>query len=87
MAWVLAQVVLGHAQPVFAPSAAVVALAASVGGRGTQAAEMLVGVAVGVVVGELLVLVLGAGAPQVVLASAAAMLVMAGIMNGPLPLI
>ena len=86
MAWVLAQVVLGHAQPVFAPSAAVVALAASVGGRGTQAAEMLVGVAVGVV-GELLVLVLGAGAPQVVLASAAAMLVMAGIMNGPLPLI
>lgn len=87
IAWTLAQVVLGHPQPVFAPSAAVVALAASVGGRGTQAAEMLLGVAVGVVVGEGLVLVLGTGAPEVALASLAAMLVMAAVRIGPLPLI
>ena len=87
IAWTLAQVVLGHPQPVFAPSAAVVALAASVGGRGTQAAEMLLGVAVGVVAGEGLVLVLGAGAPEVALASSAAMLVMAAVEISPLPLI
>ena len=87
IAWTLAQLVLGHPQPIFAPSAAVVALAASVGGRGTQAAEMLVGVAVGVLVGEGLVLVLGAGALEVVLASFAAMLVMAAVRIGPLPLI
>ena len=86
VAWALAQAVLGHAQPVFAPSAAVVALAASVEGRGAQAAEMLLGVAVGVVVGEGLVLVLGMGASQVVLA-AAAMLVMAAVEVSPLPLI
>ena len=76
---------LGHPQPVFAPSAAVVALAASVGGRGTQAAEMLAGVAVGVVVGEGLVLVLGTGAREVALASFAAMLIMAAVRIGPLP--
>ena len=87
VAWALAHTVLGHPQPFFAPIAAVVALAAGVGGRGTQAAQMIAGVTVGVVVGEGLVFVLGTGAPQVALAAGAAMLAMATAMTGPLPLI
>ncbi|AHY47572.1 Fusaric acid resistance protein-like [Rubrobacter radiotolerans] len=87
VAWALALVFLDNPQPVFAPTAAVVALAARVGGRGTQAAEMLVGVAVGVGVGALLVLVLETGTVQIALAAAVAMLVVAAISNGPLPLI
>ena len=71
IAWFLAHTVLGHPQPFFAPIAAVVALAAGTGGRGTQAVQMLLGVAVGVVVGELLVLVLGTGTLEVPLAAAA----------------
>jgi uncharacterized membrane protein YgaE (UPF0421/DUF939 family) len=87
IAWFLAHIVLGHPQPFFAPIAAVVALAAGTGGRGTQAVQMLVGVAVGVVVGELLVLVLGTGTLEVALAAATAMLAMAAASTQPLPLI
>ena len=87
IAWFLTHTVLGHPQPFFAPIAAVVALAADVGGWGTQATQMLVGVAVGVVVSELLVLVLGTGALEVTLAAAAAMLAMAAATTQPLPLI
>jgi uncharacterized membrane protein YgaE (UPF0421/DUF939 family) len=59
IAWFLTQTVLGHPQPFFASVAAVVALAKDVGGRGIQATEMLVGVALGVATSELLVLVPG----------------------------
>jgi uncharacterized membrane protein YgaE (UPF0421/DUF939 family) len=52
IAWFLTHTVLGHPQPFFAPIAAVVALAKDVGGRGIQATEMLVGVALGVATGE-----------------------------------
>lgn len=83
IAWFLAHTVLGHPQPFFASIAAVVALAAGVGGRGTQAAQMLVGVATG----ELLVLVLGTGPLEVTFAAAVAMLAMAAASTQPLPLI
>lgn len=85
IAWFLALAVLGHEQPVFAPIAAVVALAANVGGR--QAMEMLVGIGVGVAVGELLVLVLGTGSLQVTVAAAVSMLAAAALLYNPLPLI
>lgn len=87
VAWYISSELLGHRQPIFAPTAAVVALAANVGGRGRQAVEMLVGVAVGVAVGEALVLVLGTGAVQVTLAAAVAMLAAAALVYTPLPLI
>jgi uncharacterized membrane protein YgaE (UPF0421/DUF939 family) len=85
IAWFLAHTALGHSQPFFAPIAAVVALAADVGGRGAQAAQMLADVALGVAVGELLVLVLGTGAPEVTLAAAMAMLAMAPHRPNPSP--
>lgn len=87
IAWFVADTVLGHVVPVFAPVAAVIALAANVGGRGRQAVQMLLGVVVGVAVGELLVLVLGTGALQIVLVAAVAMLIAAALDYSPLPLI
>ena len=87
VSWFVAHTMLGRPEPVFAPIAAVVALGANVGGRGRQAFEMLVGVAVGVLVGEFLVLVLGTGAVQVAIVAAVAMLTAAALMYSPLPLI
>lgn len=87
IAWFLAFRVLGHAQPVFAPTAAVVALAANVGSRGQQAVKMLVGVGIGVTVGELLVLVMSPGTLQVAIAAAISMLAAAALLYSPLPLI
>lgn len=86
VAWALAQAVLGTHNP-SSPRVLRSSLSPRAsGGGGAQAAEMLLGVAVGVVVGEGLVLVLGMGASQVVLA-AAAMLVMDAVEVSPLPLI
>jgi hypothetical protein len=73
VAWFISYRLLGHPQPVFAPTAAVVSLAVGAGGRGRQAIQMLVGLGVGVAVGELLVLFLGTGTPQVMLAAAVAL--------------
>jgi uncharacterized membrane protein YgaE (UPF0421/DUF939 family) len=87
VAWFLAHTVLGHPQPLFAPIAAVVGLAANIGGRGRQTIELLVGVGVGVAVGAVLVLVLALGAPQLALTVAVAMLAAAALVYSPLPLI
>jgi uncharacterized membrane protein YgaE (UPF0421/DUF939 family) len=87
VAWFLAFRVLGHAQPVFAPTAAVVALAANVGSRGRQAVKMLVGVGLGVTVGELLVIEMGTGTLQVTIAAGISMLAAAALLYSPLPLI
>lgn len=72
----------------FAPVAALVALAAAgVGGRGRLIGELLLGIAIGVVVGEVLVRFLGAGALQLALAAASAMVVAAVLRYRPIPLI
>jgi uncharacterized membrane protein YgaE (UPF0421/DUF939 family) len=65
LAWYVAHVLLGHYQPFFAPIAAVVTLAISVGQRMRRAAEIVAGNAVGILLGELLILVIGRGAWQV----------------------
>lgn len=64
-AWAFATHVLGHQRPFFAPVAAVVALGVSGGGRLRRTAELAVGVALGVAVGDLLVGLIGQGAWQV----------------------
>jgi uncharacterized membrane protein YgaE (UPF0421/DUF939 family) len=87
VAWLLAATVLEHPQPVFAPTAAAVALAANVGRRGAQAVTMLVGVVVGVLVGVLLQLVLGVGAVEVALAAFVAMFTVTVLTDSPLALI
>jgi hypothetical protein len=60
-AWTIAELLGSHGQPFFAPLAAVIALNAPLGERGLNAMRLLLGVIVGIVVGELAVATLGGG--------------------------
>lgn len=61
-AWIVAADLIGHPDPVFAPSAALVVLGESRGRRLRQTTEVVLGVAAGVLIAELVVLALGTGA-------------------------
>jgi hypothetical protein len=74
-AWVIARRLGDHPDPFFAPIAAVIALNASRGERGSNAVRLLVGVVVGIVAGELSVGALGGGYGTLALATFAAMAV------------
>ena len=73
VAWYLASDVLGHETPFFAPIAAVVSLGTSYGQRLRRVAEVTVGVAIGVLVGDLLTHWLGSGGWQIALIVSLAM--------------
>lgn len=73
LAFFLAQVVLGHERPFFAPIAAVICLSFTHGSRPRRALEIVFGVAVGLMVADLLVLVIGAGTLQIAAVVVAAM--------------
>jgi uncharacterized membrane protein YgaE (UPF0421/DUF939 family) len=73
VAWALARYVVGHQQPFFAPVAAMVCLGFSFGQRLRRVAEVMVGVAVGVGVGDLFVRFFGTGVVQIVFVIALAM--------------
>lgn len=75
LAWVIAKHGLGHADPFFAPIAAVIALNTSLGERGLNALRLVQGVIVGIVAGELTLLTVGSGAGALALAVFAAMTV------------
>jgi len=72
-AWALARYAVGHHQPFFAPVAAMVCLGFSFGQRLRRVAEVMVGVAVGVGVGDLFVKFFGTGVVQIVFVVALAM--------------
>ena len=81
LAWVVAHDVLHHAGAFFAPIAAVTALGLSPGKRVQRAVELVFGVALGVLVGDLLVSQIGTGAWQiglVVLLAVALVLIVGG---------
>ena len=84
LAYLLARVLLGHESPFFAPIAAVISLSVTLGSRPRRAIEMVFGVAVGLLVADLLVLVIGTGTLQiavvVLLAMAAAVFFGGGTM-------
>ena len=84
IAWFVASDVLGHQTPFFAPIAAVVSLGTSYGQRLRRVAEVTIGVAVGVFLGDLLVYWLGSGAWQVSLVVALAMSMAFLLGGGPL---
>ena len=65
LAWLIATDVLGHAQPIFAPISTLVAIGATVAQPWQRAAEIVVGVAIGVAVADALVLLIGHGTWQV----------------------
>ena len=72
-AWWIADEVLDHPTPFFAPIAAVVSLGTSYGQRLRRVAEVTVGVAIGVLVADLLVIAIGSGWWQLTLIVALAM--------------
>ncbi len=82
LAWVIARDVLGHTTPFFAPVTAIVGLGLTYGQRPRRIIEITVGVAVGVLIGDLVVRILGAGPLQmafvVVLAMSVAVLLSSG---------
>jgi uncharacterized membrane protein YgaE (UPF0421/DUF939 family) len=61
VAWLIASDLLGHPRPFFAPIAAVVSLGTSYGQRLRRVAEVTLGVAIGVFVGDLFVQLFGSG--------------------------
>lgn len=77
LAWYVAAHLLKHATPFFAPIAAVIVLGASTGHRLLRTVELVLGVAVGIVVGDVLIAAIGSGPLQlglvVVLAVGAAL--------------
>lgn len=66
-AWWLSIQVFGHSQAFFAPIAAILTLTVGVGKRARVLVEIILGAALGVLVGELLILAIGRGAWQLVL--------------------
>ena len=67
VAWVIATEVFGHENPFFAPVSAIITLGLTVSERGRRALEVAIGVALGIAVGDLLVLGIGVGAAQLAL--------------------
>jgi uncharacterized membrane protein YgaE (UPF0421/DUF939 family) len=65
LAWALARVVLDHPAPFFAPLAAILTLGGTYGQRMRRGIEVATGVAVGVAIGDLWVLLFGTGTWQV----------------------
>jgi hypothetical protein len=74
VAWVIANHVVHHHEPFFAPIAALVSLNTSLGERGLNALRLLQGVVLGIVVGELTLLLLGGGYGSLSLATFLALL-------------
>lgn len=75
LAFLIAQKVFGHAEPFFAPMAAVITLGLSGGARLRRAFELTLGCAVGVALGDLLILTIGTGHWQIALAVGMSLLV------------
>lgn len=73
LAWTVATLVIGHQHPFFAPIAAVVCLGVSLGQRLRRVGELVVGVSVGVGVGDALIGWIGSGPWQIALVVGLAM--------------
>src|SRR3954469_17798262 len=83
VAWLIAAELLGHPKPFFAPVAAVVSLGTSYGQRLRRVAEVTTGVALGVLLADLLVIVIGSGWWQLVLVVVLSMTIALFITSGP----
>jgi uncharacterized membrane protein YgaE (UPF0421/DUF939 family) len=67
VAWAIATELLGHPRPFFAPVAAIITLGITVGQRPQRAGEVAIGVALGIGIGDLLILEIGTGTAQLAL--------------------
>ncbi|MET0199331.1 aromatic acid exporter family protein [Rhodococcus sp. RS1C4] len=84
VAWFVATDIVGHAHPFFAPIAAVVSLGVSLGARMRRSAELVVGVTVGIGVGDLIISAIGSGPWQIALVVALAMSTAVFLDGGPI---
>jgi uncharacterized membrane protein YgaE (UPF0421/DUF939 family) len=84
VAWFIATEVVGHQGAFFAPVSATIALGLTYGQRTRRAVELAAGVAVGIGVGDLIVMGLGTGAWQIGLVVALAMLAAVALGGGQL---
>ncbi len=73
LAWWVAGDLVGHTRPFFAPIAAVISLGVSLGSRLRRVAELVLGVSLGVLVGDLLIARIGSGPWQIAAVVALAM--------------
>lgn len=85
IAWVLAQQVLGHTYPAFAAVSALVCLAPGLPNHGRQAVALMLGVGVGILVGEAVLQLLPGNMPplRLIVATFSAVLVAAAFGQGP----
>nr|WP_281367066.1 FUSC family protein [Janibacter alkaliphilus] len=84
LAWWFARDVLDHPQPFFAPVTVLVTLGLSYGQRLRRVLELVVGVAVGVGIGDLFVAIFGTGVWQISLVAFVAMSITTFLGAGPL---
>ena len=84
LSWFIAGTVLGHDQPFFAPVTAILGLGLTYGQRLRRIVEVAVGVAIGVLTGDVIVLLLGGGAWQMALVVVAAMAIAVVVSSGQL---
>ncbi|QHD87260.1 aromatic acid exporter family protein [Gordonia sp. JH63] len=82
--WWIAVEIFDHPDPFFAPIAAVISLGLSLGQRWRRAAELVGGVAIGILVGDLFISLVGEGAWQIMVVVALAMTVAVFLDDGPL---
>lgn len=83
LAWFLASAALGHDQPYFAAIAAVISTGVVVGQEGRRVFELVFGVACGLAVADLLVVLIGTGTVQIGVVVALAMAVAWLLGGGP----
>jgi uncharacterized membrane protein YgaE (UPF0421/DUF939 family) len=82
LAWFLAHDVFHRPTPFFAPIAAVITLASSVGQRARRTAELVLGVAIGIGIGDAIILAIGSGPWQLALIVLGAILVATAVGGG-----
>ena len=73
LSYFLAVVVFGNEQPFFAPIAAVISLGLTLGQRGRRTVEVVLGVAMGLLIADLVVSIIGVGTVQIGVVVALAM--------------
>ncbi|MGX6603706.1 FUSC family protein [Micromonosporaceae bacterium Da 78-11] len=82
LAWLIAHDLIGRPTPFFAPIAAVITLASSVGQRLRRTTELVVGVAIGIGIGDAIILLIGTGPWQIGLVVVLAILVATAVGGG-----
>ncbi|GAB3156944.1 FUSC family protein [Micromonospora sonneratiae] len=83
LAWVAAHELLGNPEPVFAPIAAVGTLASSLGQRLRRTVELIVGVALGIAIGDGLLIAIGTGPWQLGLIVGMSIIISIALGGGP----